>query len=75
MPMVLGLLANTVPAAFWVHFELFSRPKLLEEVREELEQNALRIGADGTHIIDLGFLRDNCLLLLSGDRAWLTAQD
>ncbi|OQE04768.1 hypothetical protein PENVUL_c030G09336 [Penicillium vulpinum] len=65
MPLLLGLLANTVPAAFWVHFELFSRPKLLEETRKEIEQNALKIASDGTHIIDMGYIRDNCPLLLS----------
>lgn len=37
IPLVVGLLANTVPAAFCVHFELFPRPKLLEEIREEVE--------------------------------------
>ncbi|KGO73231.1 Cytochrome P450 [Penicillium italicum] len=65
MPLVVGLLANTVPAAFWAHFELFSRPKLLKEIREEVEQNCLKIAPDGTHIIDLRCLRDNCPLLLS----------
>ncbi|CAI7601953.1 unnamed protein product [Penicillium glandicola] len=65
IPLIVGLLSNTVPAAFWVHFELFSRPELLEEIREELEQHALKIAPDGTHIIDMGCLRDNCPLLLS----------
>ncbi|KAJ5784017.1 uncharacterized protein N7518_009694 [Penicillium psychrosexuale] len=65
MPLIVGLLANTVPAAFWVHFELFSRLQLLEEVREEIEQNALKIAPDGTHIIDVGYFRDDCPLLLS----------
>ncbi|KAJ6177809.1 hypothetical protein N7519_008270 [Penicillium mononematosum] len=65
MPPIVGLLANTVPAAFWVHFELFSRPNLLGEVREEVEQCALEIAPDGTHMIDLGYLRDSCPLLLS----------
>ncbi|KAJ5173641.1 uncharacterized protein N7500_001572 [Penicillium coprophilum] len=65
MPLLLGLLANTVPAAFWAHFDIFSRPQLLEDIREELEKNALKIAPDGTHVIDLGLLRDNCPLLLS----------
>ncbi|OQE16305.1 hypothetical protein PENFLA_c028G03814 [Penicillium flavigenum] len=65
IPLIVGLLENTVPAAFWVHFELFWRPKLLGEVREEVEQNALEIAPDGTHMIDLGYLRDSCPLLLS----------
>lgn len=65
VPLIVGLLTNTVPAAFWVHFEIFSRPKLLEEIRGEVEENALNIAPDGTHIIDLGYLRDDCPLLLS----------
>lgn len=65
VPLIVGLLTNTVPAAFWVHFELFSRPKLLEEIRGEVEQNALSISPDGTHIMDLRYLRDYCPLLLS----------
>ncbi|CAI7622845.1 unnamed protein product [Penicillium discolor] len=65
VPLIVGLLTNTVPAAFWVHFELFSRPKLLEDIRGEVEQNALNIAPDGMHIIDLGDLRDSCPLLLS----------
>lgn len=65
VPLIVGLLTNTVPAAFWVHFELFSRPKLLQDIRGEVEQNALNIAPDGTHIIDLGHLRDNCPLILS----------
>ncbi|KAJ9482585.1 hypothetical protein VN97_g10833 [Penicillium thymicola] len=36
VPLIVGLLTNTVPAAFWVHFELFSRPKLLEDIRERV---------------------------------------
>lgn len=65
IPLIVGLLANTVPAAFWVHFELFSRPQLLEQIREEIEQKALNIAPGGMHIINLGYLRDNCPLLLS----------
>ncbi|KAJ5471623.1 hypothetical protein N7530_008980 [Penicillium desertorum] len=65
MPLIIGLLANTLPAAFWVHFELSSRPKVLGEVCEEVEQNALSIAPNGTTMIDLGYLRDICPLRLS----------
>lgn len=65
IPMMLGLLANTIPAAFWFHFELFSRPKLFQEVREEIERKALRIAPDGTHAIDLIDLRNDCPLLFA----------
>jgi cytochrome P450 len=65
MPLIIGLLANTIPAAFWVHFELSSRPKVLGDVCEEVEQNALSIAPNGTTMIDLGYLRDICPLRLS----------
>ncbi|QKX55204.1 uncharacterized protein TRUGW13939_02296 [Talaromyces rugulosus] len=63
--MAFGLLSNTVPAAFWVLFDIISRDKLLEEIREEVRQNALHILEDGTHMIDLADLRDDCPLLIS----------
>ncbi|GAB1212549.1 hypothetical protein ATERTT37_001688 [Aspergillus terreus] len=63
--MAIGLLSNTVPASFWVLFELYSRPELLEEVRQEVAHNALRVTADKKHVIDISALRDHCPLLVS----------
>ncbi|KAL4971688.1 cytochrome P450 [Aspergillus desertorum] len=66
--MGLGLLSNTVPAAFWVLFDLYSRPDLLQEVREEVKNHAVRV--ENTHrgkkyIIDIPALRDSCPLYVS----------
>lgn len=63
--MGVALLSNTVPATFWVLFELYSRKELLEEIRQEVQQNAMHVDSDGTHIIDLAVIRDNCPLLVS----------
>lgn len=59
-----GLLSNTVPTTFWLMFDLYSRPKLLEQLREEIRNNALYMnGNDAT--IDVVDLRDKCPLLVS----------
>lgn len=65
VPMMIAFVSNTVPAAFWVLFDLFSRPQLLADIRNEVETNALSIAADGTHNIEIGALRESCPLLLS----------
>jgi cytochrome P450 len=64
-PLPTGFLSNTVPATFWTIYEIYSRPELLNDLRNEVELNALSIRADGTHVIDVGALRGNCPLLLS----------
>jgi hypothetical protein len=68
--MGLGLLSNTVPAAFWVLFDLYSRPSLLCEIRREVMKHAVRVENTQTpmgrkHIIDISALRDSCPLLVS----------
>ncbi|KAL2822899.1 cytochrome P450 [Aspergillus granulosus] len=64
--MGLGLLSNTVPAAFWIVYDLFSRPDLLREIREELTANAIRIDeSTGKHVINIPSIRDACPLLIS----------
>lgn len=62
--MGLGILSNTVPSSFWAIFDLYSRPELLEEVRNEVRENAVSVDSDGTHTLNLGDIRDKCPLLL-----------
>ncbi|RDW93638.1 cytochrome P450 [Aspergillus mulundensis] len=62
--MGLGLLSNTVPASFWILYDLYRRPELLHEIRSEIRANALRV-EDGKHIINVPAIRDNCPLLVS----------
>ncbi|KAJ5909863.1 hypothetical protein N7504_004506 [Penicillium tannophilum] len=63
--LIMAFVSNTVPSAFWVLFDLYSRPQLRSEIREELKANALSVAADGTHNIDIGAMREKCPLLLS----------
>lgn len=62
----IGILSNTVPSTFWMLFYVYSRPELLESLREEVRQHAVQIDAsNGTHTIDLAAIRDHCVLLVS----------
>ncbi|KAJ6111892.1 hypothetical protein N7523_007953 [Penicillium sp. IBT 18751x] len=64
-PLPTGFLSNTVPAAFWSLYDIYSRPELLNDLRKEVELNALSVRTDGTLVIDIGALRGRCPLLLS----------
>ncbi|RHZ56949.1 hypothetical protein CDV55_104934 [Aspergillus turcosus] len=61
----LGTLSNTVPAIFWLIFDIFSRPELLEEVRDQLAQHAVQVDVQGVHTIDLAEIKEKCPLLVS----------
>ncbi|KAJ6035725.1 hypothetical protein N7540_000004 [Penicillium herquei] len=63
--MGLGILSNTVPTSFWVIFDIFSRPKLLEQIRDEIWHNALSINPEGVHAVDLADVQGKCPLLLA----------
>ena len=63
----IGILSNTVPAAFWMILEIFSRPELLRTIRSEVENNALtaEAGSLGARVVDIDRLRDSCPKLVS----------
>jgi len=65
VPLPTGFLSNTVPATFWSIYDIYSRSELLDDLRKEVELNALSIRADGTHVIEISALRGSCPLLLS----------
>lgn len=65
VPMMIAFVSNTVPATFWTLLDLYSRPELLEEIRDEVRSKALTVTGDGTHHIEIGALRSDCPLLLS----------
>lgn len=60
---------NTAPTMYWSIVELFSRPNVLEEVRKELEANAVRrqtsVSGDIDFVLDVASLKTRCPLLLS----------
>ncbi|KAK8010246.1 Cytochrome P450 [Apiospora arundinis] len=59
---------NTVPTLFWTIFEIYSRPQLLGDIRQELRDNAVsrstEKGAD-EFVLDLAALQTACPVLLS----------
>ncbi len=61
---LLGILANTIPAAFYMLLHVYADHALLQELRDELETKAVSVTADGTsrtlHIIPM---REHCPLL------------
>ncbi|KAM5455773.1 putative cholesterol 7alpha-monooxygenase [Microsporum audouinii] len=63
--MGLGLLSNTVPTSFWVIFDIFSRPKLVQEIRDEICGKVLSISPDGVYTVDLADVQERCSLLLA----------
>lgn len=60
----LGLLSNTIPTTFWFMFDIYSRPKLLEQLREEIRNNALYLNGHSA-TIDVADLPDQCPLFVS----------
>lgn len=61
----IGMTGNTVPTFYWVIWELFSRPSLLEEVRQELQTNATSGTKKDGFVFDVAALKSRCPLLLS----------
>ena len=55
---------NTVPTMFWTVFEVYSRPELLDTVRQEVSDNAVRRTQDG-FVLDVAALKTKCPVLLS----------
>lgn len=61
----LGLMTNTVPMTFWMLFDIYSRPLLLEEIRKEVMEHAVGVESGRKYVVDLGKIRDKCPLLVS----------
>jgi cytochrome P450 len=64
-----ALLANTVPASFWMLYHIYSDPKVLAHCREELA-NAITSdvseGVKGTgNVIDISKVKSSCPIFLS----------
>jgi cytochrome P450 len=55
---------NTVPTLFWTVYEIYSRPELLEAIRQEIATKAVR-RSDHGFILDLAALQTECHILLS----------
>lgn len=61
----IALLPNTVPTTFWTIFNTFSHPELLQKLRNELEEKAVKRLPNETFKLDVSALKAKCPLLLS----------
>lgn len=61
----IAVLSNTTTTAFWMLFDVYSRPELLNLLYGEIKQNALTVDAEGTHTIDIARIREGCPALVS----------
>lgn len=60
-----AVFGNTAPTAHWILWEPFSRPAVLESLRDEIEREAVKgIKGDG-FTLDVAALKQKCPLLLS----------
>ncbi|KAJ8126329.1 hypothetical protein O1611_g7309 [Lasiodiplodia mahajangana] len=59
-----GILANTLPGAFWMVYHIFSDPSVLNDIRNEIS-GGVRLEADGSSTIDLTWVKSACPILLS----------
>ncbi len=67
--LLFGILGNAVPTTFWFLAQIFSRPDLLQAIRDETKQ-AIR-EENGTSIIDTSILKTKCPLYASTYRETL----
>jgi cytochrome P450 len=64
---LLGILANTIPAVFYMLVHVYSEPALLREIRDELETTSVSSipGETTTRYLRILSMRENCHLLHS----------
>ncbi|KAF5505312.1 25-hydroxycholesterol 7-alpha-hydroxylase [Colletotrichum siamense] len=60
----MAMLANYAPTAFWAVYEILSRPRLVQEIREEVRK-AITKGDEADWALDISILKTACPLLLS----------
>lgn len=59
----IGILANTLPATFWLVYHIMSDPVVFEDCRKEL-LGAVKIMGD-TCEVDMAYVKESCPILLS----------
>lgn len=57
--------SNSAPTLYWTLWELFSRPQILSEVREELETHAVSGSKEDGFVLDVAALKSKCSVILS----------
>ena len=63
--MLLGTLANTIPAIFYLLLHILADPALLSDVREEIEKISVRNPGDSNRHLEVLTMRNECKLLYS----------
>ncbi|KAK4185846.1 cytochrome P450 [Podospora australis] len=56
---------NTIPTLYWTIYEIYSRPALLEAIRQEIRERAMVKSEHGEFVLDIAILQTQCQLLLS----------
>ena len=57
---------NTIPTLFWTVYEVFSRPQLLEDIRNEIFSKGVQKSDDGSEfVLDIAALQTRCYILFS----------
>lgn len=63
---LLGILANTIPAIFYMLIHVLSDPDLLRDIRAELQATSIELSPDGqTRVLNVMTMREKCTLLHS----------
>ena len=62
---LLGILANTIPSAFYMLVHVYSDPALLQDIRNELENTSISTVAPAQRTLHISTMREKCLLLHS----------
>lgn len=60
----MAMLANYAPTAFWAVYEVLSRPRLVQEIREEVRKATTK-GDEADWALNISVLKTACPLLLS----------
>ena len=62
---LLGILANTIPSTFYMLVHIYSDPKLLQDVRDELEVHSISTSEEAARILHVASISQKCHLLSS----------
>ncbi|KAH7329711.1 cytochrome P450 [Stachybotrys elegans] len=61
----IAVFSNTAPTLYWTLWEIFSRPQILEEIRQELRAHAVSGSKNGGFVLNVSALKTQSPLLVS----------
>ncbi|SPO01747.1 related to cytochrome P450 7A1 [Cephalotrichum gorgonifer] len=62
---VLAIVGNTVPTTFWLLLNIYSRPSLLDEIRNELQATLPDTGTEAKTSLEVARIRERCPVLIA----------